>query len=83
MFTKIYSHNQFFFFIAIGVGGMLGYYDARLEAAVTPKKQSMDKVKIKNEEDLTFDKDVVNILLVGSDNGAQGSEKVIMVDLTV
>ena len=32
---------------------MLGYYDARLEAAVTPKKQSMDKVKIKNEEDLT------------------------------
>ena len=29
----------------------------------------MDKVKIKNEEDLTFDKDVVNILLVGSDNG--------------
>ena len=49
-------------------------YDARLEAAVTPKKQSMDKVKIKNKEDLTFDKDVVNILLVGSDNGAQGSE---------
>ena len=46
-----------------------------LEAAVTPKKQSMDKVKIKNEENLTFDKDVVNILLVGSDNGAQGSEK--------
>ena len=34
----------------------------------------MDKVKIKNKEDLTFDKDVVNILLVGSDNGAQGSE---------
>ena len=53
---------------------MLGFYDARLEAAVTPKKQSMDKVKIKNKEDLTFDKDVVNILLVGSDNGAQGSE---------
>ena len=43
---------------------------------MTPKKQSMDKVKIKNEEDLTFDKDVVNILLVGSDNSrAQGSEK--------
>ena len=72
---KIYSHNQFFLIIAIGVGGMLGYYDARLEAAVTPKKQSMDKVKIKNEEDLTSIKNVVNILLVGSDNGAQGSEK--------
>ena len=71
-FTVIIS---FFLIIAIGIGGMLGYYDARLEAAVTPKKQSMDKVKIKNKEDLTFDKDVINILLVGSDNGAQGSEK--------
>ena len=49
-FTVIIS---FFLIIAIGIGGMLGYYDARLEAAVTPKKQSMDKVKIKNEEDLT------------------------------
>ena len=76
MFTKKFTVIiSFFLIIAIGVGGMLGYYDARLEAAVTPKKQSMDKVKIKNEEDLTFDKDVVNILLVGSDNGAQGSEK--------
>ena len=34
-FTVIIS---FFLIIAIGVGGMLGYYDARLEAAVTPKK---------------------------------------------
>ena len=76
MFTKKFTVIiSFFLIIAIGVGGMLGYYDARLEAAVTPKKQSMDKVKIKNKEDLTFDKDVVNILLVGSDNGAQGSEK--------
>lgn len=30
---KIYSHNSFFLIIAIGIGGMLGYYDARLEAA--------------------------------------------------
>ena len=60
MFTKKFTVIiSFFLIIAIGVGGMLGYYDARLEAAVTPKKQSMDKVKIKNEEDLTFDKDVV------------------------
>ena len=64
MFTKKFTVIiSFFLIIAIGIGGMLGYYDARLEAAVTPKKQSMDKVKIKNEEDLTFDKDVVNILL--------------------
>lgn len=52
MFTKnLQSSSVFFSIIAIGIGGMLGYYDARLEAAVTPKKQSMDKVKIKNEED--------------------------------
>ena len=76
MFTKKFTVIiSFFLIIAIGIGGMLGYYDARLEAAVTPKKYSMDIVKIQNEEDLTFDKDVVNILLVGSDNGAQGSEK--------
>ena len=75
MFTKKFTVLiSFFLIVAIGVGGMLGYYDARLEAAITPKKQSMDKVKIKNKEDLTFDKDVINILLVGSDNGAKGSE---------
>ena len=76
MFSKKFTALiSVFLIIAIAVGGMLGYYDARLEAAVTPKKQSMDKVKIKNKEDLTFDKDVVNILMVGSDNGAQGSEE--------
>ena len=75
MFSKKFTAlTSVFLIFAIVVGGMLGFYDARLEAAVTPKKQSMDKVKIKNKEDLTFDKDVVNILLVGSDNGAQGSE---------
>jgi anionic cell wall polymer biosynthesis LytR-Cps2A-Psr (LCP) family protein len=97
MFTKKFTIIiSFFLIIAIGIGGMLGYYDARLDAAVTPKKQSMDKVKIKNKEDLTFDKDVINILLVGSDNGAQvkhmgdnltgsgeGDDEQIMVDLTV
>ena len=83
MFTKKFTVIiSFFLIIAIGVGGMLGYYDARLEAAVTPKKQSMDKVKIKNEEDLTFDKDVVNILLVLI-MGLRAPKKVIMVDLTV
>ena len=34
-FTVIIS---FFLIIAIGVGGMLGYYDARLEAASDAKK---------------------------------------------
>ena len=48
MFTKKFTVIiSFFLIIAIGIGGMLGYYDARLEAAVTPKKQSMDKVKIR------------------------------------
>ena len=45
MFTKKFTVIiSFFLIIAIGIGGMLGYYDARLEAAVTPKKQSMDTV---------------------------------------
>ena len=62
MFSKKFTAlTSVFLIFAIVVGGMLGFYDARLEAAVTPKKQSIDK-------------DVVNILLVGSDNGAQGSE---------
>ena len=76
MFSKKFTIlTSVFLIVAIALGGMLGYYDARLEAAITPKSQSMDKVKIKNKEDLTFDKDVINILLVGSDNGAKGSEK--------
>ena len=38
MFTKKFTVIiSFFLIIAIGVGGMLGYYDARLEAAVRPK----------------------------------------------
>lgn len=71
-FTAIFS---IFLIVAIVLGAGLGYYDARLEAAVTPKSHSLNKVKISNEKDLSFNKDVINILLVGSDNGAQGSEK--------
>ena len=75
MFSKKFTAlTSVFLIFAIVVGGMLGFYDARLEAAVTPKKLSIDKFKIKIKEYLTFDKDVVNILLVVSDNGAQGSE---------
>ena len=56
-----------FLIIGIAVGGVLGYYDARLEAAVNQGK-SLKKVSV--DDNLTFNKDVVNILLVGSDHGA-------------
>ena len=56
-----------FLVIGIAVGGVLGYYDARLEASVNQGK-SLNNVDV--GDDLTFNKDVVNILLVGSDHGA-------------
>ena len=56
-----------FLIIGIAVGGVLGYYDARLEASVNIGKKLSD---MDVGDDLTFDKDVVNILLVGSDHGA-------------
>ena len=56
-----------FLIIGIAVGGMLGYYDARLEASVNQGK-SLNSVDV--GDNLTFNKDVVNILLVGSDHGA-------------
>lgn len=56
-----------FLIIGIAVGGVLGYYDARLEASVNTGKKLSD---LDVDGNLTFDKDVVNILLVGSDHGA-------------
>lgn len=56
-----------FLVIGIAIGGVLGYYDARLEAAVNQGK-SLTTVDV--DDNLTFNKDVVNILLVGSDHGA-------------
>lgn len=56
-----------FLVIGIAVGGVLGYYDARLEASVNTGKKLSD---LDVDGNLTFDKDVVNILLVGSDHGA-------------
>lgn len=76
MFTKKYVIVCCLFLITAMVGGSgLGYYDAKLEAAVTPKKHALKDVKIQNKEDLTFDEDVINILMVGSDNGVKGSEE--------
>lgn len=68
-FTIIFS---IFLVIALTLGGGLGYYDAKLEAAIEPGKK-LDTSE--NKENLNFDKDVVNILLIGSDHGAQGAEK--------
>lgn len=48
---------------------MLGYYDARLEAAVNNKNGST-LTDVKVDDNLTFNKNVINILLVGSDHGA-------------
>lgn len=56
-----------FLVIGIAVGGVLGYYDARLEASVNTGKKLSD---LDVDGNLTFNKDVVNILLVGSDHGA-------------
>lgn len=56
-----------FLIIGIALGGVLGYYDARLEASVNTGKKLSD---LDVGDNLTFDKDVVNILLVGSDHGA-------------
>ena len=50
-------------------GGVLGYYDARLEAAVNNKNGST-LTDVKVDDNLTFNKNVINILLVGSDHGA-------------
>lgn len=49
--------------------GVLGYYDARLEAAVNNKNGST-LTDVKVDDNLTFNKNVINILLVGSDHGA-------------
>lgn len=55
-----------FLIIGIAAGGILGYYDARLEASVNQEK----KLTVENEGDLLSDADVINVLLVGSDHGA-------------
>ena len=55
--------------IGIAAGGVLGYYDARLEAAVNNKNGST-LTDVKVDDNLTFNKNVINILLVGSDHGA-------------
>jgi LCP family protein required for cell wall assembly len=68
MFTKRFTIIcSVFLIIALAVGGGLGYYDAKFSEAVNTKKKL---VKAKNEDELTFDNDVINILLVGSDHGA-------------
>lgn len=58
-----------FLILGIAGGGVLGYYDARLEAAVS-NNQGKKLTSVKVSDDLTFNKDVLNILLVGSDHGA-------------
>lgn len=58
-----------FLIIGIAAGGVLGYYDARLEAAVNNKNGST-LTDVKVDDNLTFNKNVINILLVGSDHGA-------------
>ena len=63
--------------IGIAAGGVLGYYDARLEAAVNNKNGST-LTDVKVDDNLTFNKNVINILLVGSDHG--GRSKVITED---
>ena len=60
-----------FLVIALSIGGVLGYYDAKLEASVTPKG-NLSKVDV--GDDVKFDKDVVNILLVGSDRRSDETE---------
>ena len=52
-----------FLVISVAAGGVLGYYDARLEAAIN-KTGDLGSVDV---GDVKFDEDVVNILLVGSD----------------
>lgn len=56
-----------FLILGITLGSVLGYYDARLEAAVNTSDTKLSDVET---GDVTFDKNVVNILLVGSDHGA-------------
>ena len=45
-----------FLVIALSIGGVLGYYDAKLEASVTPKG-NLSKVDV--GDDVKFDNDVV------------------------
>ncbi len=59
-----------FLVIALSIGGVLGYYDAKLEASVT--KGNLSKVDV--GDDVKFDNDVVNILLVGSDRRSDETE---------
>ncbi|MFR7383137.1 MAG: hypothetical protein ACLUTO_00460 [Anaerostipes sp.] len=48
MFSKKFTALiSVFLIIAIAVGGMLGYYDARLEAAVTPKSSQWIRLRSK------------------------------------
>ncbi len=56
-----------FLIIGIAAGSVLGYYDARLEAAINTG-DSLSDVEV--GDDLLSDSDVINILLVGSDHGA-------------
>ena len=56
-----------FLVIGIAAGSVLGYYDARLEAAINTG-DSLSDVEV--GDDLLSDSDVINILLVGSDHGA-------------
>ena len=60
-----------FLVFALSIGGVLGYYDAKLEASVTPKG-NLSKVDV--GDDVKFDNDVVNILLVGSDRRSDETE---------
>ncbi|MDD3746041.1 MAG: LCP family protein [Anaerostipes sp.] len=69
---KIMIFCCFLVIVSMLTGGVAGYYDARLEAAVVPKKKSLDKVKVSKK--LTFQEDVINILLVGSDHGAMAGD---------
>ena len=68
-----------FLIIGIAAGGVLGYYDARLEAAVNNKNGST-LTDVKVDDNLTFNKNVINILLVDL---IMERSKVITEDLTV
>lgn len=48
MFSKKFTAlTSVFLIFAIVVGGMLGFYDARLEAAVTPKSNPWIRLRLK------------------------------------
>ena len=56
--------------ISIGVSGLWGYYDAVMGFLKDSKEASISN---SDDEDLVYDKDIINILVVGSDRRADES----------